>query len=199
MNTQQETYKELIDLYDIAEIKENAGNIHESLGFLYAITAVPQQLDLEIWLPMLWKEDRKFDFSHEKLASQFAKCWLGAHQQCLLDYQSRQPIVIPLSEQWIDEHLHITTNAKAFAIGYLRGFQLVEVLWAEMGFPDNSEAEQLLQTTLLLLSKLADVDSQDPKMQALFTQLPNLQEIVKTIPALFTAMGPLSERDCFDE
>lgn len=199
MNTQQQTYKQLNALYDIVEIKENARNIHESLGFLYAITAPSEQVELETWLPMLWKEDRSFDFSHEQLANQFAMNWLAAHQQCLLDYQCQQVICIPLSELWLDEHRQITVHAKAFSVGYLRGFQLVEVSWTELDLADNTEAGQLLQTTLLLLSKLADVDCSDASMQAVFNQLPSLQEIVNTMPALLTAMGKIAQRDGCNE
>lgn len=183
------SYQAVIDLYATSEIKESIRDIHESLGFIVAISLSPQSIELQNWLPLLAKQGGELSFSNEQLASDFASVTLAFNQQCLTESQALTPLNLP-SELWLDDNDKISQSGHLFAIGFLSGFNAFESMWDALA--SNPESEQILQTTMLLLSKMAGLNSEDPQMQALFEQLPSMAEIVDSVPTLLSALGHVS-------
>jgi hypothetical protein len=56
-------------------------------------------------------------------------------------------------------------------------------------FPDGSAEDNLQQTCLLLLDKLATTKTNDPQKLALFEQLPTTDEIIALLPTLLSRYG----------
>ena len=191
MNTQPKAYQALVELGQIPEIKDNAREINEMLGFISVIAATPEPLDLQDWFPLLWAQGLAPSFSNETLASDFAAATLQFYEDCLVNYQQSTPLSLP-AELWLNEYQQVTEQGIAFASGYLAGFHSTEDIWQSLNLIPGSEPEQLLQTTMLLLSKMATPNSNDPQMQALFVQLPGMDEIISSLPSLLSALGHFS-------
>ncbi len=187
-------YQMLINVCEIPEIKKNARECSEILGFITSIAAAPMQIEIEQWMPFLWAENAAPSFSDQQTAVDFATSTLQFYEHCLSSYQQSLPLSLP-TDQWLDEDLQVTAQGRVFAAGYLSAFHSIEALWQSLDLPPGSEAEQLLQTSMLLLSKLASPDSGDAQMQFLFSQLPDMPEIVASLPALLSRLGHFSTQD----
>ncbi|MCW8996437.1 MAG: UPF0149 family protein [Psychromonas sp.] len=196
MNRSVKPYQALVELGRIPEIRAKARTADEMLGIICVIAASPEPLELQDWFPQLWKQGSAPSFASETLAVDFASAALQFYENCLLNYQQSTPLILPV-EQWLNEEQQVTDTGIAFASAYLSGFEHVKDGWQRLNVAPESEAAQLLQTTMLLLSKMATPDSNDQQMQALFRQLPDMQEIVAALPQLLSALGHFSVR--FDE
>jgi len=191
MNKQTFPYQALVELCEIPEIKNNAKDVHQILGFICAACGAPAQLELQDWLPALWAEGRTHSFTNEQLAIDFATASMQFHDACLASYRQSTPLVLP-TRQWLNESLEITESGRSFALGYLSGFRHVEEIWKTIWIEPAGSLEQILQTATLLLSKVANPSGDDPQMQALFKQLPEMDEIVSSLPLLLSTLGHLS-------
>jgi len=187
MTTPIEPYQALLELHLIPEINEQARPFGEMAGFICAISASPETLDLADWFPLLMMQQAP-SFSSEKIASDFAAAVLQFYDHCLVNFQQSVPLSLPL-ELWLTAENEITAQGIAFASGYLSGFHRMESAWQGLNLSPESESGQLLQTTVLLLSKMAAGKNQDPQMLELFMQLPAMAEIVSALPALLSALG----------
>ncbi|WP_019615949.1 UPF0149 family protein [Psychromonas ossibalaenae] len=187
-------YQLLFNVCEIPEIKKNARECSEIIGFITSIAAAPIQIEVEQWMPFLWAEDSAPSFSDEQMAVDFAASTLHFYEHCLSCYQQSLPLSLP-TDQWLDEGLQVTAQGRVFAAGYLSAFQSIEALWQSLNLQPGSEPEQLLQTSLMLLSKLASPDSADAQIQLLFSQLPDMPEIVDSLPALLGRLGHFSTQD----
>lgn len=187
-------YQAIFELGRLSEIKNDAREINEMLGFLCIIAASPEPLDMQDWFPYLWKQGKAPSFNSETLAVDFASAVLHFYENCLLNYQQSKPLILPI-ELWLNAQQEITEQGIAFACGFLAGFQHSEANWQNLNLLPGSESGQLLQTTILLLSKMAMPNSDEPQMQALFAQLPDMQEIVTALPQLLSALGKVSFPD----
>ena len=190
MNKTVESYQALSELYLQTEINTNAKDFNEILGFICCIAASPQPLELADWFPHLWKKGSP-SFSHEAIANNFAAAILQFYEGCLNQYQQAAPLLLP-TVLWLNESGRVTEQGSAFASGYLTGFNRTETIWQNTNLAMGSEPEQLLQTSLLLLSKMAMPDNADPQMQKLFVELPDMAEIISSLPALIGALGNFS-------
>lgn len=188
MNKQRFPYQALVELGGIEEIKNNALDADQMLGVICAISAAPTQLELQDWLPCLWAEDQTPSFSNEPLAVEFATACMQFYNACLTSYQQSTALRLP-TQKWINESLEITEQGRSFALGYLSFFQSVE---PNTGIAQETALEQLSQTTTLLLSKMSNPDNNDPQMSALFNQLPEMDEIVSSLPLLLSTLGHFS-------
>lgn len=191
MNRSIKPYQALVELCQNPEIKNNTREVNEMLGFICVMAASPEPLELQDWFPYLWKQESEPSFSSETLAVDFGSAVLQFYENCLLNYQQVKPLILP-GECWLNEYQQVTEQGIAFASGYLSGFHLTEESWQTLNLAPGSEPEQLLQTSMLLLSKMATPDSNDPQMQALFVQLPGMQEIISSLPSLLSALGHFS-------
>ena len=190
MNKQTFPYQALVELCEIPEIKNNAKDADQMLGVICAMCSAPAQLDVQDWLPHLWPEGQSPSFSNEQLAIDFAAASMQFYDACSLHYQQATPLVLPTS-QWLNESLEISANGRHFAVGYLSGFQHVEATWQNIVIQPESSLEQILQTTTLLLSKIASPAGDDPQLLSLFNQLPEMDEIVSSLPLLLSTLGHL--------
>ncbi|MFT6986945.1 MAG: yecA family protein [Psychromonas sp.] len=190
MTIQNKAYQPLVELCEIPEINKNGRDIDKMLGIICAISASPQSLDLADWFPLLWLQDGP-SFSNENIARDFAAAVLQFYENCLANYQQSTPLSLP-TELWLNEKNEVTAQGIAFASGYLSGFHSIEALWQELNLAPESESGQLLQTTMLLLSKMATANNKDPQMQPLFVQLPDMNEIISTLPSLLSVLGNFS-------
>lgn len=192
MTTPIEPYQALLELHLIPEINEQARPFGEMAGFICAISASPETLDLADWFPLSLMQKISMQqapsFSSEKIASDFAAAVLQFYDHCSVNYQQSAPLSLPL-ELWLTAENEITAQGMAFASGYLSGFDRIESAWQGLNLSPESESGQLLQTTVLLLSKMAAGKNQDPQMRELFMQLPAMAEIVSALPALLSALG----------
>lgn len=186
MNTP--TYTKIEALYKNTEINDNVKDLHEILGFICAISCAPTALELQDWLPQLWKKGVPPTFSQQQLAVDFATAVLQFNDDCLAHFEQATTLLLP-TEQWIDQSAQITEQGQYFAIGYLSGFHCIEDSWNNTEIESGSDFEQVLQTTTLLLSKIANPDTDDPEMQNLFEQLPEFNEIVTSLPMLISTLG----------
>lgn len=191
MNKQTSPYQALAALCEIAEIKKSALDVDQMLGFICAVSAAPTQLELQDWLPCLWAEGRTPSFSNEQLAVEFATAGMQFYDACLTSYQQSIALTLP-TQRWINESLEITEQGRRFAFGYLSGFQSVEEIWQNIGMPKEGTLVQLLQTTTLLLSKITNPSGDDPHMLTVFNQLPEMDEIVSSLPLLLSTLGHFS-------
>ena len=191
MNKQTSPYEALTSLCELAEIKNNVKDVDHMLGFICAISSAPIQLELQDWLPGLWADGQTPSFSNEQLAVEFATAGMQFYDACLSSYQ--EPIALTLPTQgWINESLEITEQGRHFAFGYLSGFQSVEDIWQNIAMAKEGSLEQLLQTSTLLISKMADPAGDDPQMLAVFNQLPEMDEIISSLPLLLSTLGHFS-------
>ena len=191
MNRAITPYQALVELCLNSEIKDSAREVNEMLGFICVMAASPEPLELQEWFPFLWKQESEPSFSSETLAVDFAQAVLQFYENCLLNYQQAKPLILP-TEMWLNEYGEVTEQGSAFASGYLSGFHSSEESWQTLNLVPGSEPEQLLQTSMLLLSKMATPNSNDPQMQALFMQLPSMQEIITSLPQLLGVLGHFS-------
>ena len=184
-------YQALFEIYQYSEVKNNVREVDEMLGFICAIAASPVPLELQDWFPYLWKQGVEPSFANEKLAIDFASATLAFYENCLLNYQQCKPLVLP-DGCWLDKSQLVSGQGVAFASGYLLAFNSIEAYWQALNLPAGSEPDQLLQTSMLLLSKMATSETTDLQMQALFAQLPDLPEIVSALPRLLSTLGHFS-------
>ncbi|MEH6454128.1 MAG: YecA family protein [Psychromonas sp.] len=125
---------------------------------------------------------------HEILGIDFATAVLAFNDDCLVNFQQATALLLPTA-QWLDQFAQITEQGQNFAVGYLSGFHRIEDSWNTMEIESGSDFEQILQTTTLLLSKLANPNTDDLEMQNLFEQLPDFNEIVASLPMLVSTLG----------
>jgi yecA family protein len=194
MNKNTPPYQALMALCEIPEIKNNAKDGHQILGFICAISSTPVQLDVQDWLPCLWADGCIPSFSNEQLAVEFASASMQFYDACLSSYQQSTALLLP-TEQWLNASLHITEQGRSFAFGYLSGFQSVAEIWQNITMEPEGAFEQVVQTTTLLLSKMANPAGDDPQMQAVFNQLPEMREIISSLPLLLSTLGHFSMQE----
>ncbi|MGB5446901.1 MAG: UPF0149 family protein [Psychromonas sp.] len=191
MNKKTFPYQALTELCAVPEIKNNAKDAQQMLGFICAISAAPIEQELQAWLPYLWADGQTPSFSNEQLAIDFASAATQFYNTCYASYQQKSPLVLPTA-QWLNESSQLTEQGESFALGYLSGFEHIEETWQTVWIEPESSLEQILQTTTLLLNKLANPSADDPQLLSLFAQLPEVQEIVSSLPLLLTTLGYLS-------
>ncbi|PKH03161.1 YecA family protein [Psychromonas sp. MB-3u-54] len=196
MNKQTSPYQALVAICEVPEIKKNALDVDQMLGVICAVSAAPTQLDLQDWLPCLWAEGQTPSFSNEQLAVEFAAAGMQFYDACLTGYQQSIALMLP-TQRWINKSLEITEQGSRFALGYLSGFQSIE---QNIEIVEEGKLEQLLQTTTLLLSKIANPSGDNPDMLTLFNQLPEMDEIVSSLPLLLGTLGHFSlQANNYDE
>lgn len=190
MTIQIKPYQALATVCQLAEIKSHARSFDEMVGFICAISASPEPLDLADWFPLLWDQEG-LSFSNEELARDFAAAVLEFYNHCLANYQQSASLSLP-TELWLNEDNDVAAAGSAFASGYLSGFHRIEGLWQDLDLGAESQPGQLLQTTMLLLSKMATGKNQDSQMQELFMQLPSMEKIITILPSLLSTLGNFS-------
>jgi len=193
MNDMTSPYQALIAVFLNDEVKDNVRDINEVLGFISAISASPEPLELQSWLPQLWELESDPTFSHEDLAANFANAVIRFYEHCILSYQENEPLILPI-EGWLDNDLMFTEQGSKFAEGYLLGFEIIEPTWQKLSLKEDSEEANLLQTMTWLISKMASPFDNEAEVQALFDQLHSPQDIINLLPILLCGFGYMSVR-----
>jgi len=157
------------------------------LGFICSVQALPELVDLEQWLAHLWQEGADMSFDNQQQATDFANHVL----KLVAELQSLYQQGIPLNElnckTWIDHEQVLSANAIQFSAGYLAAIELFNNRW--LGLEEQPEAQNLLQTTILLLSKLAPAEDVDQTLLDLFQELPKADEILQILPQLLSNLA----------
>ncbi|WP_413699393.1 hypothetical protein ACLKMH_18255 [Psychromonas sp. KJ10-10] len=166
-------YQELQNLYAITEIKENCVDVDFAYAFISAMAS--SELDLYQWMPMLFVNAEE-SLSSEEVATKLAQKVLAIYENCQEKLSLQMPIYIP--QEGIIQ----------FANGYLQALMLIDNVQA-LRFVEGSAEENLQQTCLLLLDKLATPETNDAQKLAMFEQLPSSEEIVALLPSLLSHYG----------
>lgn len=191
MRNSNNAFQPLIAAYNHNDVEQNIREPHEVLGFICAISASPMPLELDDWFPLLWKNNVDPSFADEELAAEFATAALQFQAHCQTSYRQSNGLNLPV-DNWLNDDSQLTVEGSQFASGYLLAFHAIEAYWQALNLQPGSEPAQLLQTTMLLLSKMATPDTEEPEMQTLFTQLPEPKEIVQVLPQLLMTLGHFS-------
>lgn len=166
-------YQDLQKLYAIAEINESCVNIDFAYAFISAMAS--SELDLSQWMPMLFV-NQKDSLSGEQVATELAQKVVVIYENCQQNFALRTPLYVPESD------------VIQFANGYLQALMLIDNVQA-LRFTAGSAEDNLQQTCLLLLDKLATPETNDAQKLAMFEQLPSSEEIVTLLPSLLSHYG----------
>lgn len=155
------------------------------LGFMCSVQALPDLLDLEHWLVYLWHDEISFD--NEQQATEYAQTILKTASEISALYQTMAPLNALNCESWVNEDQEINHNGSQFAAGFLGAIELFNAQWAST---ENDETVQnMLQTTILLLTKLLPIEEVDPQFLEIIDQLPEVTEVLKVLPQLMSNLA----------
>lgn len=156
------------------------------LGLICSVQALPELLDLEEWLLYLWKE-QVISFDNEQQAAEYAQNVLRLVNAVQGAYQEALPLVDLNCSQWLDQEQELTTDCIQFSAGFLAGVELFNANWFAVEGDENTQ--NILQTTILLLTKLAPPEDADEQIESLFEQLPEEKEILQILPQLLSNLA----------
>lgn len=157
------------------------------LGFICGVQALPEDLDLEQWLAYLWKDGLAISFDNENQATHYAQNILTLVDFLQVTYAEAKPLQQLDEIMWIDDEQKITTEGGYFAAGFLAAIDIFNENWL---FTNNDlQAQNLLQTTILLLTKLSSPAVIDEQTMLLFSELPSELEIINILPQLISHLA----------
>ena len=144
-------------------------------------------VDLEQWLSYLWLDGVDISFDDEEQATEYAKKVLTLVSDIQKLYQQAIPLDDLNSQQWLTQENVLTDDAIAFASGFLVAIELFSAQWTSI--EQDANTQNILQTTILLLSKLAPAENIDAQHKALLAQLPEPVEILRILPQLLSNLA----------
>ena len=187
---QNNPFISFIDFNKNHPLADNLQPAYYQLGFICSVQAVPEMIDLESWLVYLWR-DNEISFDNETQATEYAQTVLNIISEVTGSYQQAIPLDQLNDLQWLNEQ-QLSEDAVMFASGFLAA---VEVFNAEWLLVEGEESIQhLLQTTVLLLTKLTKNESTPAELLVIFEQLPEIEEILKTLPSLISHLAYSAEQ-----
>lgn len=184
---QQQVISQFIQFIETHPLNKQFQSSYFQLGFICNVQALPELVDLELWLPYLWLEKTALSFDNEQQATQYATQVLGLVEELRSSYQQAIPLTGLQVENWLDEQQQATTQASEFCLGYIAAIEAFNEHWAVLDA--HPDVQNILQTTILLLSKLTPAEQCEESLQAVFAQLPEPVEIVGIIPKLLTNLA----------
>ncbi|WP_025564805.1 UPF0149 family protein [Psychromonas sp. SP041] len=179
-----------MDFITFNENHKQSVNLHTpyyQLGFICSVQALPELVDLEQWLSYLWLDGVDISFDNELQAAEYAKKVLTLVSEIQNLYQQAIPLDNLNSGQWLTEQETVTEHAIQFATGFLVAIELFNDQWVLVEQDFNTQ--NILQTTILLLSKLAPADNIDQQHIELLAQLPEPVEILRILPQLLSNLA----------
>ena len=180
----------LMDFVAFNENHAQSANLqtpYYQLGFICSVQALPEMVELEQWLSYLWLEGVDISFDGEEQASEYAKKVLNLVAEIQQMYQQAIPLEGLNSQQWLTQENALTDDAIAFASGFLVAIELFSDQWTSVEQDVNTQ--NILQTTILLLSKLAPAENIDKQHKELLAQLPEPIEILRILPQLLSNLA----------
>ncbi|MDN2662011.1 UPF0149 family protein [Psychromonas sp. 14N.309.X.WAT.B.A12] len=191
-------------LFDFIELNGQLNSIkglHTSyyqIGFICSVQALPELLDLEQWLSYLWKSNAEMSFDNEQQATDYAQRVIALTNEIQTAYQEAIPLNGLQCHDWLTPDKQLSEQAIQFASGFLAAVEIFNEQWTTVEGDSNSE--NILQTTILLLTKLAPPDANDPQFLAIVDQLPKYHEILAILPQLLSNLAYSAAQNLvFDE
>ncbi|TEW55994.1 UPF0149 family protein [Psychromonas sp. RZ22] len=183
---QNSVFMDFIHFNKTHPLTEQLQPAYYQLGFICSIQAIPEGVDLEQWLSYLWRDGVDISFTDEQQATEYAQRVLNlvAHLQSL--YAEATSLDELNCQEWLDNDA-LTVEAVEFAAGYLAAIECFNEQWLVTNEDENTQ--NLLQTSILLLSKLAPSEEVDQQLLDLFEQLPDFAEILQILPQLLTNLA----------
>tara|TARA_R110001583_G_scaffold10441_2_gene48313 strand:+ start:21936 stop:22535 length:600 start_codon:yes stop_codon:yes gene_type:complete len=179
-----------IDFIAFNEKLEQCDHLQEpyyQLGFICSVQALPEQVGLEQWLSYLCLDGADISFDNELQATEYAKKVLMLVSEIQHLYQHAMPLNDLNCNQWLTEQKILSNEATQFSAGFLAAIELFNTQWAAID--EQSNTQNLLQTTILLLSKLAASENIEQQLLDLFEQLPEPVEILQILPQLLSNLA----------
>lgn len=180
-------FKEFIDYNENCQQSQQLHPSYYQLGFICSVQAIPEIVDLEQWLTYLWQEGADISFENELQAAEFANNVLKLVAELQRLYEQATPLNALDCDSWIGRDQTLSNDARYFSAGFLAAIELFNAQWLML--EDDPEAQNLLQTTILLLTKMAPSETIDPALIEVFEQLPDVAEIVKILPQLISNLA----------
>ena len=180
-------FKEFIDYNENCQQSQQLHPSYYQLGFICSVQAIPEIVDLEQWLTYLWQEGADISFENELQAAEFANNVLKLVAELERLYEQATPLNALDCDSWIRRDQTLSNDAHFFSAGFLAAIELFNAQWLML--EDDPEAQNLLQTTILLLTKMAPSETIDPALIEIFEQLPDVAEIVKILPQLISNLA----------
>lgn len=188
MSSQQKAaIAQFIDFNDTHPLREKLKPSYYQLGFICSVQALPELVDLELWLPLLWEDKNAISFHDEQQATEYANQVLALVETLHDSYQQAIPLTGLPVETWLTENQQVTEQASDFCSGYISAIELFNENWLVL--EQHPEAQNILQTVILLLSKLRPAEQTEESLQAVFAQLPEAAEILEVMPKLLTNLA----------
>lgn len=183
---QKDIFTDFIQFNETHPLSEHLQPTYYQLGLICCVQALPELLDLEAWLLHLWKE-QVISFDNEQQAEEYAQKVLTLVNAIQTAYQEALPLHSLDCAQWLDADKQLSIEGNQFSAGFLAAIELFNAKWFAVEGDENTQ--NILQTTILLLTKLAPPEDADEEMNALLEQLPEASEILQILPQLLSNLA----------
>lgn len=197
-DNQNKVLSEFVEFNDKLTTLKGLHTSYYQIGFICSVQALPELLDLDQWLHYLWQSEAEVSFDNEQQATAYAEKVLALTHEIQSAYQEAIPLNGLQCEHWLTPDNVLTAHAVEFCSGFLAAIELFNEQWESVEGDTNSE--NILQTTILLLTKIAPVDANDPQFLAIVDQLPEYHEILAILPQLLSNLAYSAAQNLvFDE
>jgi len=184
---QNNPFISFIDFNKKHPLAEHLQPAYYQLGFICTVQAVPEIIDLEKWLVYLWRDD-VISFDNEKQATEYAQVVLTMLTEIDSLYEQAKPLEQLNCMNWLNNEQHLLSeDALLFASGFLAAIEIFNVEWLQV--EGDESVQNLLQTSVLLITKLTKDEHTSAELLALFEQLPEVEEILKILPSLISNLA----------
>ena len=183
---QKNHFMSFIDFNKNNPLVEHLQPAYYQLGFICSVQAVPELIDLEKWLVYLWRDD-VISFDNEKQATEYAQVVLTMLAEIDSLYEQAKPLDQLNCMNWLGEQNLLSENAILFASGFLAAIEIFNAEWLQV--ESDKSVQNLLQTTVLLITKLTKNENTPPELLDIFKQLPEVEEILKILPSLMSNLA----------
>jgi yecA family protein len=168
-------------------LAEKFQSAYYQLGFICSVQALPETIELEQWLGFLWGGQEGISFDNEQQAIEYAQKILTMVTEIKLLYSQAHPLSELNCSQWLLPNGGVSTSGINFSLGFLAAIEFFNDQWTSVSH--HQPTQNMLQTTILLLSKLAPNEEADQALLDLLSQLPETAEILKVLPQLISSLA----------
>lgn len=186
-DSQNSVFMDFIAFNETHKQREHLQAPYYQLGLICSVQALPELVDLEQWLAYLWLDGVDISFDNEQQATEYAQKVLKLVSEIQYLYQHATPLNDLNCNQWLTEQQILSNNAIQFSSGFLTAIELFNTQWTAID--EQPKTQNILQTTILLLSKLAPAENVDQQLLDLFEQLPEPVEILQILPQLLSNLA----------
>lgn len=184
---QSEIMTQFIDFIKDHKQHQVLQSAYYQLGFICSVQALPDSVDLSVWLNAMCRGEQAISFDSQAQAIEYAQMVLKLVEHIQVHYQEAIPLNDLECERWLDNQRNITNDAADFANGFLDAVQLLNDKWVII--ENNPATQGLFQTTILLLTKLTSPEGIPEKVKTLIDGLPEPAEIMAILPKLLSNLA----------